>query len=166
MRQAIVWRTSLDARMTVAHYVEYLLSASPAEMQKWLSQFDGFWVESENDAGPLRGEFRIPDVDSFLAEVALAASRLCLPEIKYSWLIAGDRSAESSVAYFERSLLDAFPDRPCIRIDELLIREWEADAGKPWDELSDPCGSLNLWLKVSGADPKYYRILAGYLPAE
>jgi hypothetical protein len=145
----------------VGHQVEYFLKLSPIPAKQWLSRFDGFWAEPESSGEMSYGEFRVLDDVHLHANLAHSGCWLRVPQIKYSWLIAGHRGSITRIELLERLLVESLPSIPILRVDELIRLLWEREVGRSWDELPDPIGSLQNWLISSKQDPSYYRLFFG-----
>jgi hypothetical protein len=145
----------------MGYQVEYLLKLTPVQARDWLSRFDGFWIEPSLAGEIPTGEFRLWDGQDLHADLGPTACWLRLPGVKYSWLITGHPPAIDDVKRFERLLAESLPGVPGVRLDELLREQWEAWAGKSWDELPDPVASLRAWLPSHEYGSEYFRLIPG-----
>jgi hypothetical protein len=143
----------------LGHQVEYLLDIAPAEARRRLSPLEGFWIEPESPGGQPYGELRLWDALALHADLSPSACRLAVPQIKYSWLIAGHPAPLADIERLERLLVELLPGVPIIRVDEFVRLKWEADIGSAWDDLPTPAGSLCEWLFSSNEDSAYFRFL-------
>jgi hypothetical protein len=142
----------------VGHQVEYLIDVLPGAARAWLSELVGWWTEPKSlDVMPY-GEFQWGEL-SLLAELGPKACRIRVPQIKYSWLIAGHAASLESVARLETWLSESLPSVRAVRVDELLRIGWESHTGLEWQQWPDPVGMLRDWLLSSGQDAAYFRLL-------
>jgi hypothetical protein len=146
----------------MGYQVEYLLKLTPDAARHWLSRFKGFWVEPSAPGELPSGEFHLWDDQWLHADLGPTACWLRLPRVKYSWLIAAHPPALATVARFERLLAESLPGGEAVRVDELVREQWEAWAGRTWEELADPVGSLRAWLPSLEYGSDYFQ----FLPAE
>ena len=138
--------------------VEYLLKLKPPDADKWLAhQFDG-WIKWDDEEAELPyGEFHLWDDQYLHVELGPAACYFKVPRVFYSWLIYGHPPAVAYIQRFEELIMTSLPDIPGVRVDELLLHEWEAAIGRPWQTLPDPVDSLRSWQLSSGQDARYFR---------
>ena len=145
----------------MGHSVEYLIELDPAAAREWVSQFDGFWLESETASDLISGEFHLWENLDVVVYVG-PLCRLTVPQIKYSWLITGNSKVTALVERLDRMLVNALPDVCILRLDELLVDEWEAQAGRPWHQMPPAIAPFHAWLCASGHDPRHYYLLGSH----
>ena len=142
----------------MGHQVEYVIDLPLARAREWLSTLPSWWAEPESPDQLPYGEFEWGG-RSLHAELGPMACQLRVPQIKYSWLIGEDAPSVDWVARFEDWLSEQLPGIRAVRLDELLRLEWEARAGRPWQEIPDPVGALWRWLPSHLYGPAYFRLL-------
>jgi hypothetical protein len=142
----------------VGHQVEYLIDVQPARARVWLASLDGWWAEPESPDKVLYGEFQGSDL-SLHARLGPAACQVCVPQIKYSWLIADHAPALEQTARLESWLSGSIPCVKAVRIDELLRLDWESQTGREWQEWPNPVEALLEWLLSSGQEAAHFRLL-------
>lgn len=81
--------------------------------------------------------------------------------MNYSWLLANHAASVEWVVAFESWLTTVLPDTRKIRVDELLILNWESATGREWESLDDPTGVIGDWLLSTDQWPEYYRLIEG-----
>lgn len=141
----------------MGHQVEYMIDLPPAPARGWLSSLDGWWAAPDSPREMPSGEFAWGG-QSLHATLGPVACWVRVPWIKYSWLLDPSPSVEW-VVRFEQYLYAALSGVRAVRLDELVRIQWEAWAGREWDELPDPVGSLWGWLPSHECGPEYFRLL-------
>ena len=146
----------------MGHQVEYIIDLPPARTREWLSSIDGRWATPASPNESPWGEFAWGG-QTLHTTLGPAACWVCVPQIKYSWLLDPSPSVEW-VARFERWLGEVLPGVRLVRLDELLRLAWEREVGRDWDEVPDPVGVLWDWLPAQEEEygDQYFRLL----PAE
>ena len=142
----------------MGHQVEYVIDLPPTRAREWLSSLPGYWAEPESPEESPYGEFEWGGL-VLDADLAPTACHVCVPEIKYSWLIGDDAPSLDWVTRFEAWLAEVLPGVRAVRLDEFVRLEWEAQAGRPWKEIPDPVGDLQGWLPSHDCGPAYFRLL-------
>ena len=141
----------------MGYQVEYLAKLEPVSARKWLSRFDGFWIEPESDEDLPYAELRLWNDIYLHVDLGKVAARFSIPQIKYSWLLRQHQPAIAVIERFEQLIVETMPFVPFLRLDEMIWEDWEKDAGS-WDKLADPVESLCRSLVKSNQEADYFRI--------
>jgi hypothetical protein len=146
----------------VGHSVDYFVELPPLCAREWLTGVSGAWFEPDSpDEMPSEGEFSWGG-EALHVRLGPTACYVCVPGIKYSWLLDPSPSGEW-VIRFEQWLCEALPGVRAVRLDELLRLAWERERGRGWDEVPDPVGTLWAWLPTQEDEYGYehFRLLLG-----
>jgi hypothetical protein len=142
----------------VGYQVEYIIDLSPARAREWMSALPGWWADPESPGQLAYGEFEWGG--QFLhVDLGAVACSVRVPRINYSWLVCGHAPSVEWVDRFEEWLSASLPGARAVRLDELVREQWEAWAGRSWEELSDPVESLRGWLPSHEYGPDCFRFL-------
>jgi hypothetical protein len=142
----------------MGYQVQYVIDLPPARAREWLSALPGWWVKPEPPCELPYGEFEWGG-QSLHVDLGPVACSVRVPRIKYSWLIGAHAPSVEWVARFEGWLSEALPGVRAVRLDEQVREQWEVWAGRSWEELPDPVGSLRGWLPSHECGPDYFRFL-------
>jgi hypothetical protein len=147
----------------MGHQVEYVIDLPPPRAREWLSTLPGWWAEPGAPGQLPYGEFEWGG-RALHADLGPMACQVRVPEIKYSWLIGTPAPSLAWVARFEDWLSETLPGVRAVRLDEVLRLEWEAQAGRPWEEIPDPVGALRRLLPSREDWPSHFRVLSEERP--
>ena len=135
----------------MGHSVEYVLDIPGTHFA------DAFPHGVISDDGDWEGE--IPGSSGCLiGQTDGAITCLTFADIKYSWLVAEHTESIDSVKAMDESLGSSFPDCRILRIDELLLNQWELQRGEDYRMAANEFDALLQWL--NSQDRLHWQVVA------
>lgn len=145
----------------MGHYVEYLVNATQDEVFARLpcEARQEYSARPEADRNGLiecrgwrSGELIGVQLDPFVTQLSLP--------VKYSRLVHADPESLARVERFDQVLANVFCDRAIIRVDEVLLHEWEQRSGEAWRAEPSGMAAFYGWL-VQQAPEHWHAIRLG-----
>jgi hypothetical protein len=134
----------------MAHYVDYILDIPGEQFSARISS------PTVNDGGCWEGAVPGCD-DELIGQLDGRMTCVTLTSVKYSWLIANDPTAISSVSKMDAALKTCFPNVRILRLDELLYGDWE-QLQQPQHK-HDPKTFEKLVEWISVKDPAHWKLI-------
>lgn len=129
----------------MGRYVHWVINISKIEFFEKLDPDDVSWFE-ENAGKVYSLETTVPGTNKRVIVTPGEFSQIvCDPSIKYSWLISKEESAARKVATIETAL-SSLLKASIIRVDEVLLQEWENSKSERWIDEKNTFGIFEEWL--------------------
>lgn len=145
----------------MGHQVEYVIDLPPALATDWLSpvSLSCTWFPPEPPDTMTRSEF-VWGGQCLHAKLGPTACFMSVPCIKYSWILDPSPSLDW-VLRFEQWICETLSGVRAIRLDELLMLDWEREVGQVCWEIPDPVSALWAWLPTVDEryGDEYHRLL-------
>lgn len=133
----------------MAYHIVYLVHAQPSEVARRVGASLGGGTSVEIDLPSTKIGLVLEDRGT--------CAFIYLP-LRASALAQGDNYTTQTCAMVEDWLASAFPEQMRVRVDELLIEEWEAAAGADLGATEPDLHQFLLWLEDQ--DPNHWRDLS------